>query len=483
MDKKMKSAPLYEIFFLTMIAIAANLATSITGVLSYYLNNVVGFSVVIAGSFVTIFRIWDAVTDVGMGTVADRTKTKYGRFSPYMLIGAAGTVIVGQLMINVPPVLAEGAARKAGFIFFYMLFVVFTTMQVCGLRSTPQVCIKDGKTRATYGMVNGIYVTVYYTVANVYIYSRLLPAAQGFNLQFFRKLITVFTVVGLIATLIYLVFYNKYDRNAVMTEQQGKKQEKVNFKDALHLFKNNRPFLMLILSAGTDKLATVLQGNATVVLIVYGIAVGNSKLNSATNSYTMIPSILMILLGLGAIGRKYGTKKAMVISSWGGAVTCVLSILLWVFGNYKTLNFPGYEGFTGWTSFTLIFLILFVAMKGFNLIGGQCLNPMLADVIDYEYYVSGKYCPGTIGALFNLADKIISSLGPTFVAVLCALIGFGDSLPTAEDAFSVPLFAIGILGMYGFALAGLIVNLICMKYYKLTPEYMQEIRAELDQRA
>ena len=245
-----------------------------------------------------------------MGTVADRTKTKYGRFSPYMLIGAVGTVIVGQLMINVPPVLAEGAARKAGFIFFYMLFVVFTTMQVCGLRSTPQVCIKDGKTRATYGMVNGIYVTVYYTVANVYIYSRLLPAAQGFNLQFFWKLITVFTVVGLIATLIYLVFYNKYDRNAVMTEQQGKKQEKVNFKDALHLFKNNRPFLMLILSAGTDKLATVLQGNATVVLIVYGIAVGNSKLNSATNSYTMIPSILMILLGLGGDRAKIRYQKS-----------------------------------------------------------------------------------------------------------------------------------------------------------------------------
>ncbi len=134
MDKKMKSAPLYEIFFLTMIAIAANLATSITGVLSYYLNNVVGFSVVIAGSFVTIFRIWDAVTDVGMGTVADRTKTKYGRFSPYMLIGAAGTVIVGQLMINVPPVLAEGAARKAGFIFF--LYAVCRFYHNAGMRSS-----------------------------------------------------------------------------------------------------------------------------------------------------------------------------------------------------------------------------------------------------------------------------------------------------------------------------------------------------------
>ena len=344
------------------------------------------------------------------------------------------------------------------------------------------MCIRDQKQRATFGMVNGIYVTIYYSVANMYIYSRLMPRTKGFNLPFFQTLITVFTIVGLIATLVYLAFYNKYDRQAV-TEEQNKTQEKVSLKDALYLFKRNRPFLMLILSAGSDKLATTLQGNATVVVIMFAIAVGNAKLNSAINGYTMIPSIIMILLGLGAIGRKYGTKKAMVISSWGGIVTCVLGILLWIFGNYKTLNFPGYEGFSGWNFFTLAFLILTVIMKGFNLIAGQALNPMLADVIDFEYYTSGKYCPGTIGSLFNLADKIISSLGPTFVAILCAMIGFGGTLPTAEDPFSIPLFAIGILGYYGFALIGLIINVICMKFYPLTPEYMKEIREELEKRA
>lgn len=335
-------------------------------------------------------------------------------------------------------------------------------------------------------MINGIYITVYYTLVNMYIYGYLMPSTRGFNLEFFQKCIPTLVVVGMVATFVYLLAYNKYDRENVKEELESanseKAKEKLNFKDIVRLFKTNRQFLMLILSAGTDKLATVLQGNATVVLIMYGIAAGNSKLSSATNSYTMIPSIIMILLGLGAIGRKYGTKKAMVISSWGGIVVCGLSILLWMFGNYKTLNFPGYDGFTGWSTFTILFLGLFVLMKGFNLIGGQVLNPMLADVIDYEYYLSGKYCPGTIGSMFNLADKIISSIGPTVVAILCALIGFGDKLPTAETPFTPSLFAVGLLGLYGFAMIGLIVNLICMRFYKLTPEYMKEIRAELEQK-
>ena len=63
------------------------------------------------------------------------------------------------------------------------------------------------------------------------------------------------------------------------------------------------------------------------------------------------------------------------------------------------------------------------------------------------------------------------------------MIGFRGTLPTAEDPFSVPLFVIGILGYYGFALIGLIINVVCMKFYPLTPEYMKEIREELDKRA
>ena len=139
-----------ELICLPFIAITVNLITSFTGFLSYYLNNVVGFGVVMAGSFVTIFRIWDAVTDLGMGNIADKTHTKYGKFTPYILAGGIGTIVVGQIMVNVPPMLPEGNIRKIVFVVLYLLFVVCTTMQASGLRSTPQLCLKKGKDRATY---------------------------------------------------------------------------------------------------------------------------------------------------------------------------------------------------------------------------------------------------------------------------------------------------------------------------------------------
>lgn len=471
-----------ELLILPLITITANLYTSFAGYISYYLNSVVGFGVVLAGSFVTILRIWDAVTDVGMGRIADKTRTRFGRFSPYMLVGAFGAAGVSILMIFGSPRLPEGGIRKTFFIVLYMVYVIFTTMNVSGLRSTAQVCLEKQKDRATFGMINGIYVVSFYALSAVYVYSYLMPATGGFNLEFFMRLTLVYSVLAVVFTLLYLAVYNRYDRKKVQEVRERKPEEHMTWRQVGELFTKNRPFLMLILSAGTDKLAMILQGNAIVVVILFGIVAGNAKLNSAINGYTLIPNIIMIVLGLGAIGRKYGTRKAMMISSWGGILTGLVSIFLWVFGDARTLGFPGYQGFAGWTAFSATFLVLTLVMKGFTAIGSNCINPMLADIIDYEYYRSGNYCPGTIGALFNLADKIISSLGPTIVSLLCAAIGFREKLPTVEDAYSTPLFLVGLFGMYGMAILGMLVNVICLKFYKLTPEYMDQIHAEIKSR-
>ena len=56
---------------------------ALMGYISYYLIGIVGVGAVLAGSFVTVMRIWDGVTDPFVGFVVDKTNTKFGKNRPF----------------------------------------------------------------------------------------------------------------------------------------------------------------------------------------------------------------------------------------------------------------------------------------------------------------------------------------------------------------------------------------------------------------
>ena len=480
--KYAKTAAIWELIMASWLCISMNVFTNFTNYFQYYLTGIVGVGTVLAGSFITIFRIWDAFTDLGVGAAVDRTNTKLGQFRPWILAGMIICVVSSGLLVFVPHGLPENTGvRLTVYIVIYGIFVLGATMYNPATRSTAQVLTDDPKQRATVGMIRGVSLQIMYSILPVIVYSHLLPASGGkFDFEFFVKWWKVYAVVTIFFCLI--ACFGLKNKDVKKKEFAPPSSKKFDFKQMASIIRNNKPLQMLILSAGSDKLATVCQNNATVVVILFAITAGNAKLNSGANTYTLVPCILMLLLGLGGVARKLGPRKAMNFGSWGGIVVCVLSILLWVFGDPRSMSYPGMESFNGWTFFTLAYLVLWCLYKGFTLVTSNVTNPMIADVIDYELYRSGNYVPGLIGSMFSFADKIISSLGPTLVSIAIAAVGFGNQLPDATTPFSNSLFVIGLFGMYGIVIIGLLVNIIAMKQYSLTPEKMAEIRRELDGR-
>ena len=84
-----------------------------------------------------------------------------------------------------------------------------------------------------------------------------------------------------------------------------------------------------------------------------------------------------------------------------------------------------------------------------------------------------------MGTLFSLVDKLISSLAPMITGMLYASIGFKDALPDVNTAYSVELRNVTVFCAYGMIILGLICNLIAMKFYPLTKEYMAEIQDKI----
>ena len=75
-------------------------------IFSYYLpffySNIFGLRLDQVGVLLVVTRIWDAVSDPMMGVIADRTRTKWGKYRPYLLLMALPFALSGIFLFTTP---------------------------------------------------------------------------------------------------------------------------------------------------------------------------------------------------------------------------------------------------------------------------------------------------------------------------------------------------------------------------------------------
>lgn len=476
-NQRIHRAKLWQMPLFACNQIAINLYVFFMGFIAYYLNGMVGVAVVLATSFVTIMRIWDAFTDPVGGHILDKLNTRFGKFRPFLIVGNVGmlitTFILLKVTVNIP-----NAIRFPFFMVIYMIYILFMTAQNTVGRAGLSALTNDPKQRATYGVMEAIFITLLYSIMPAYFYGTLVAQSHGFTMDFFMKGWMIVAPLSLVMTILSMIGIAPSDKKDSFIKNDAR-VSKFSLKKYWNVIKNNRAMQMLVVSASTDKLATQVQSNATVSVMIYGIICGNLALSGAIAAYTSIPNMLFVLFGVGLIAVKLGQNKAMVVSSMGGLITCALLVVLFIVGDPATLGFPGYTGFNGWTVFSIAFLVLYLLMKGFASISTGVITPMIADVTDYETYRTGNFVPGLIGTVFSFVDKFISSFATTIVGLLCAMIGFSKTLPTAETPLTPSLKYMGLFCMFGIVMIGFVCNLIAMKFYPLTKSKMEEVEKEV----
>lgn len=473
--KGMHRARLWQIGGFALNNTATNLYLFFMLYISYYLTGLVGVGVVLVSTFLTAMRIWDGITDPFIGYIVDKTNGRFGKNRPFMVIGNAMLALTSFIMISVTHKLPKGG-RFIFFIVLYLVYIIGYTIQ-CVVTKSAQTCLtNDPKQRPLFSVFDGVYNATLFALLPVLFNNHLAKKHGGFTEQFFKTGWVITACVSAVFTLLAVLSIASKDRKEFFGTG---KIVKVGFKDYWDVLKHNRAIQMLVVSASTDKLALITQGNATVSVMIFAIICGNFALSGAVAAYTAIPVLLFLLFGAGYIATRLGQRKAMLFGTIGGIVSCVLSIVLFYVGNPADLSLPGVEGFHGWNLFTIVFLVLFLAMKGFTGVSGNIVIPMTADCADYEVYRSGKYVPGLMGTLFSSVDKIISSLGTTIIGLMCAAIGFRENLPEINTVLTPQLKFVGIFSMYGLLIIGLVCNLIAMKFYPLTKEKMEEVQEKI----
>ena len=96
----------------------------------YYFQDIMGVSAWIMGVILLVARVFDAFNDPIMGVLVAKTKTRWGKFRPWLFIGTITNAIVLFLMFSAPPTLSAGGLAAYAAVFYILWGVTYTMMDI-----------------------------------------------------------------------------------------------------------------------------------------------------------------------------------------------------------------------------------------------------------------------------------------------------------------------------------------------------------------
>lgn len=467
-NMKITSSP-WKIALFALNNVSTNIYMAVMGYIAYYASGFIGIATVTVGVILTSMRLFDGITDPIIGYVIDKTNGRFGRYRPFMLIGNIGLFATTVIIYNVPHMLPK-QLQFVAFILIYILHIIFYTFQTACTKAAQTVLTKNPKQRPLFSFFDGIYNQTFFVASNVIIMSVLI-SAMGYSfseLRTFNTIIMLFCPISFIFTCLS-VFALKDNDKSVYYEQTTK--IKVKMTDYITILKGNRPLQMLVIAASTDKLAGTVARNNIVMIMLFGIVIGDIGLSGATSVITVIPVILFTFFGV-RLAAKRGIKKAFLLGTWGSLISYSLIAIISPFGD-RTGTYAGSPEY-------LIFLVLLIVTSCFLSLSSSMTIPMIADCADYETYRSGRMAAGMVSTLFSFVDKLISSLGQTLVTLLISFIGYTNTIPLETDPYTDKILMMTLILYCGLPIFGNICSVISMKFYKLNLDKMKEVQLGIE---
>lgn len=470
MEQTYNRAKPWQLLFFVFNNTASNIYLSLMGFVNLYAGNVAGMAVILVSNIMMAARFWDGVTDPIVGFIVDKTNGKLGKFRPFMLVGNLIMLVSVILMFTTTHRMPEGPVRVIYWTAIYMIYIIGYTFQNAATRGGQSVLTNDPKQRPMFARIDSIINALLFTAMTMYITDTLVSKYNGFTAELFREVIFTFGPLSLGLTILAMIGIWEKDQPANYAKLGA--QSSYGFKDIFRIIKNNRAIQMLVVAASTDKLAAQVRTNSVVGIMLYGIVIGNYKMLSRMSMITLIPGILMIILGTGVAAR-FSSKKATVIFTWSSIIASLLMAALLIFGDPTQISLEN-VGFM-----TIAFILLYILVQGFSSINVGLATPMIADCADYELYQSGSYAPALMGTVFGFFDKVVSSFASTLVGWFCVMIGFAERFPTQEDPLTGGIFWATLFLFIGIPILGWVCSLVAMKFYPLDQDKMIEVQAKI----
>jgi len=415
------------------------------GYMLVFFTDVFGIAGGLAGLIMMFTRAWDAVNDPMMGVIADRTRTRWGRYRPWLMFMAVPIIFFLTLSFSVPGFGPTGKAVYAA-ITYVLMSMAFTAVDV-PYWTLPAAMTSSVGRRTTIYSVARISTALASVAVGVVVIPLVTTLGDGDMAQgYFRTAL----VIGIVGAALYIVGFS-----LIREHISPPSSEKFSFKKAVRVIATNKPLLMAILSMIVAYTPVVLGQSMTIYFVQYNV--GSLDLVPIFTILTL-PGLMIGMVLSSILAKRLGSKKVFIYS-------CIArSILSFIFF------------LVGYSSIPLV-MVLFVLMNIPSGLTMVLVSSLIANTIEYAEWKTGSRNEGLICSSQTFASKLIIAIAGGLSGLLLTIINYMPGAVQPPEALSMFHMSMSLFPAI-FSLLGIIP----MLFYELTDKRHAEIVAELKAR-
>lgn len=418
--------------------------------LGYY-TDVFGLAAGAVGTMFLVTKLFDAITDPVMGMIADRTRTRMGKFRPYILWMAVPFGVIGYSMFANPDLTDTGKLIYA-YVTYSLMMLVYTAINV-PYSSLLGVISGNSAERTTVSTYRFVCAFGAQLLISAFVFPLRNLLGAGDDGRGYQLTMAIFAVLSVL--LWFMTFFTTRERVAPPADQR------VDLKNDLGVVVRNGAWIVLVVVAILTLTNVGVRGGATYFYVKYYIADPDQLVFWIFDrtSVAWLSGGLAMLIGTlftKPLTNRFDKRTLMI---WLTALNGLAMMAIFPIGADQ------------------YWLMIAVGFIGTVIVGPTpaIVWSMYADVADYGEWQFGRRTTGLIFSGLLFSQKMGLAIGAGLSGWMLGWFGFVAGESQSDGAL------LGIRLMFSvFPGALTLLAALTTVAYSLTDERVKQIDAELE---
>ena len=399
-----------------------------------------------------VSKAWDAVNDILIGNMVDRKRiSKKSKFTPWILIGAVGLVVLTVMIFT--PVQFSMGGKIIWCLASYCLWSVAYTLVNVPYGSLHSIITDNPRERTALSTFRSIgagiaMIFVMFLPKIIYVENE---SGKGATQILIADRVFLVSIVFSVGALVFLLAMTR-----MVTERvpYGKVPEKMSYVSTLKSFLTNRPMVGATLAS----FASIVFYNSSMSMnnLVFQYFFNDAKKTTVATIASYIPLVLLMPFA-GKLVSAFGKKKLITLSGIASAVAGLIMLFLPITPDKKGM---------------------YIYIGGLMIVNiGNCIFQIIvwaiiADCIEMSFRKKGVHEESSLYAIYSFFRKLAQGVGSSLVALGLSAIGFVEG----KNAVQSEAFGANVKNLYIiFLVVGTVIMVLSMQFvYNISKEKEDE---------